>query len=54
LMLRYSFGVEDAALAIENGVKETIRAGHRTGDIAQGAASVGTAEMGSAILSRIA
>jgi len=54
LMLRYSFGLEDAALAIENAVKETIRAGLRTGDIAQGAASVGTAEMGSAILSRIA
>jgi len=54
LMLRYSFGLEDAALAIENAVKETIRSGLRTGDIAQGAASVGTAEMGSAILSRIA
>lgn len=54
LMLRYSFGLEEAALAIENAVKETIRSGLRTGDIAQGAPAVGTTEMGSAILSRIA
>jgi 3-isopropylmalate dehydrogenase len=54
LMLRYSFGLEDAALAIENAVKGTIRSGLRTGDIAQGSPSVGTQEMGNAILSRIA
>jgi 3-isopropylmalate dehydrogenase len=53
LMLRYSFGLEEAALAIENAVKETIRSGLRTGDIAQGTPSVGTKEMGEAILSRI-
>jgi len=53
LMLRYSFGLEDAALAIENAVKETIRAGFRTGDISQGENSVGTHDMGTAILSRI-
>ncbi len=53
LMLRYSFGLEEAALAIENAVKETIRSGLRTGDIAQGAESVGTKEMGDAILSRL-
>ncbi len=53
LMLRYSFGLEEAALAIENAVKETIRSGLRTGDIAQGAESVGTREMGDAILSRL-
>ncbi len=54
LMLRYSFGLEDAALAIENAVKETIRSGLRTGDISQGEPSVGTEEMEEAILSRIA
>ena len=53
LMLRYSFGMENAAKAIENAVKETIRSGLRTGDIAQGTPSVGTEEMGDAILSRI-
>ena len=54
LMLRYSFGLEDAALAIENAVKETIRSGLRTGDIAQGSGAVGTSEMADAILSHIA
>ena len=53
LMLRYSFGLEDAALAIENAVKETIRSGFRTEDISQVENSVGTSEMGTAILSRI-
>jgi 3-isopropylmalate dehydrogenase len=54
LMLRYSFGLEDAALSLENAVKDTIRAGLRTGDIAMGGTSVSTEEMASAILSRIA
>ena len=54
LMLRYSFGLENAALAIENAVKETIRSGLRTGDISQGGNAVGTREMGDAILSRLA
>jgi 3-isopropylmalate dehydrogenase len=45
--------MENAAKAIENAVKETIRSGLRTGDIAQGTPSVGTEEMGDAILSRI-
>ena len=53
-MLRYSFGLENAALAIENAVKETIRSGLRTGDISQGGNAVGTREMGDAILSRLA
>jgi 3-isopropylmalate dehydrogenase len=53
LMLRYSFGMEKAAQAIENAVKETIRSGLRTGDISQGGPAVGTEEMGDAILSRI-
>ena len=53
LMLRYSFGLEEAATSIENAVKETIRSGLRTGDIAQGGKSVGSAEMGQAILDRL-
>ncbi len=53
LMLRYSFGLEEAAASIERAVKETIRAGFRTGDIAQGEEYVGTEEMGQAILERL-
>ena len=53
LMLRYSFGLEEAATSIENAVKETIRSGLRTGDIAQGKESVGTEQMGNAILDRL-
>lgn len=54
LMLRYSFGMEEAASAIENAIKETIRSGLRTGDITQGTDSVGTYEMGQAIIDRLA
>jgi 3-isopropylmalate dehydrogenase len=54
LMLRYSFGMEEAASAIENAIKETIRSGLRTGDITQGTDSVGTDEMGQAIIDRLA
>ena len=53
LMLRYSFGLEEAATSIENAVKETIRSGLRTGDIAQGADSVGSEEMGQAIIDHL-
>ena len=53
LMLRYSFGLEEAAASIEQAVKETIRSGFRTGDLAQGGESVGTGEMGQAILERL-
>lgn len=53
LMLRYSFGLEDAAASIENAVKETIRSGLRTGDIAQGGKSVGSEEMGRSILENL-
>ena len=53
LMLRYSFGLEEAAASIENAVKETIRSGLRTGDIAQGGESVGSEEMGRSILENL-
>lgn len=53
LMLRYSFGEEKAAERIENVVGEVVRGGVRTGDIAFGGASVGTAEMVKTILSRL-
>jgi 3-isopropylmalate dehydrogenase len=54
LMLRYAFGEEAAARAIETAVSSTISAGVRTADIApRGAASVGTAAFGDEVLSRL-
>lgn len=53
LMLRYSFGMEEEASAIENAVKQTIRDGYRSGDIAIGSESIGTIEMGDAIIERL-
>jgi 3-isopropylmalate dehydrogenase len=53
LMLRHSFGINDAAAAIENAVAKAIETGNRTGDIFNPAEAnarrVGTREMGDAI-----
>jgi 3-isopropylmalate dehydrogenase len=56
MMLRYSFGLEQAAASIESAVRGAIDDGFRTGDIfsgAQGTQKVGTAAMGDAILARL-
>jgi 3-isopropylmalate dehydrogenase len=57
LMLRYSFGLNDAASAIEAAVGKAIAAGLRTGDIFSPldatAKKVGTREMGDAIAAAI-
>lgn len=57
LMLRYSFGLAEAAATIDNAVQEVIRAGLRTGDIFNpadpAARKVGTREMGSAIAAAV-
>ncbi len=53
LMLRYSFGMETEATSIESAVKETIRSGFRSGDIAQGRESVGTEKISEAIIERL-
>ncbi len=54
LMLRYSFGEEAAARAIESAVRAAIDEGYRTGDIFAGEGrKVGTAEMGAAITERV-
>src|SRR5579862_23660 len=54
LMLRHSFGLNDAAVAIEDAVGRAIKAGNRTGDIFNpgeaGARKIGTQEMGDAIV----
>jgi 3-isopropylmalate dehydrogenase len=57
LMLRYSFGLNEAAQAIDNAVGKAIAAGLRTGDIYNpaeaSAKKVGTREMGDAIAAAI-
>lgn len=51
LMLRLSFGYEDAANSIERAVKEVLDAGHRTADIATDKSkAVGTKAMGDLIV----
>lgn len=56
MMLRFSFGLNDAADAIEAAVKAVIDDGYRTGDIytgSEGQRKVGTAEMGDAIVAKL-
>jgi 3-isopropylmalate dehydrogenase len=57
LMLRHSFGLNDAATAIENAVQKAIDTGHRTGDIYNAedtsAVKVGTSLMGDVIASAV-
>jgi 3-isopropylmalate dehydrogenase len=51
MMLRYSFGFEDAALAIERAVAGVLDAGIHTADIAMDKSkAVGTAAMGDALV----
>jgi 3-isopropylmalate dehydrogenase len=57
MMLRFSFGLGDAADEIEAAVKGVIDDGYRTGDIYTGSddqKKVGTGEMGDAIVARLA
>jgi len=50
MMLRYSFDLENEAVAIENAVNEVLDSGFRTADIyAEGMKKVGTKEMGELI-----
>ncbi|MCB2218529.1 3-isopropylmalate dehydrogenase [Desulfofustis glycolicus] len=54
MMLRYSFGLEEAAAAIDQAVEKTLENGIRTGDIAAGGRQpVGTAAMGDAIVGEL-
>lgn len=53
LMLRYSFGLEEAAARIEAAVKRAVTGGTRTADIAFGARAVGTREMTDAVLDHL-
>lgn len=54
MMLRYSFGLQDEAAAIEKAVDDTLNAGCRTADIAAaGETAIGTKEMGDEICRRL-
>lgn len=56
MMLRFSFGLNEAADAIDAAVKATIDTGYRTGDIFsddEGTQKVGTVEMGNAICAQL-
>ncbi|MDR0528488.1 MAG: 3-isopropylmalate dehydrogenase [Zoogloeaceae bacterium] len=54
LMLRYTFALEDAALAVEGAVKKVLAQGLRTGDIYEpGMIRAGTKQMGDAVLAAL-
>jgi 3-isopropylmalate dehydrogenase len=54
MALRYSFGMIELANKLEAAIAAVLDDGLRTGDIAQGSPSVGTEEMGAAILGKLA
>src|SRR4051812_10936607 len=54
MALRYSFGMIELANKLEGAIAAVLDEGLRTGDIAQGGKSVGTEEMGAAILKKLA
>jgi 3-isopropylmalate dehydrogenase len=54
MMLRYSFGLEEAARAVELAVDEVLEEGYRTYDImSEGKKKVGTKEMGGLIVRKV-
>ena len=54
MMLRYTFGLEEAAQRVEGAVKKVLAQGFRTGDIYEpGTQKVGTREMGDAVLAAL-
>lgn len=54
MMLRYSFGLEEAARAVERAVDEVLEEGYRTYDImSEGKKKVGTKEMGDLIVRKL-
>ncbi|MBQ7955287.1 MAG: 3-isopropylmalate dehydrogenase [Lachnospiraceae bacterium] len=54
MMLRYSFDLDKAAVAIENAVQQVLKEGFRTGDIySEGCEKVGCTKMGDLIAQRI-
>lgn len=54
MMLRYSLGMEEEAVRIENAVKTVLAQGYRTGDIwSEGCKKVSCSEMGDAVVAAL-
>lgn len=53
MMLRYSFNLEEAAVAIENSVKKVLAEGYRTADLADRSKPISTSQMGDLIANNI-
>jgi len=54
MLLRYSLGLEEEALAVEHAVTRALEIGLRTGDIAaRGQTAIGTRDMGAAIVAAV-
>lgn len=53
MLLRHSLKLETEAATIEKAVDRVLAKGHRTADLANGGASVGTVEMGSLVLNEL-
>ena len=53
LMLRFSFGQDEAASAMEEAVQSAVRSGYRTADIAFAGEPVSTRKMGEAIMAHL-
>ncbi len=54
MMLRYSFDLEDEAIAIEKAIEEVLSQGYRTADIyTEGTIKISTVEMGTQIANKI-
>ena len=53
MMLRHSAAMPEAAAAIESAVAHVLRTGQRTGDIARGGESIGTAAMGDSVIAAL-
>jgi 3-isopropylmalate dehydrogenase len=54
MLLRHSLKLEDEAAAIKAAVETTLEAGHRTADIAAGAASIGCEGMATQVVNALA
>ncbi|MEZ6128027.1 MAG: 3-isopropylmalate dehydrogenase [Planctomycetaceae bacterium] len=53
MLLRHSLNLEEEAVAIEDVVAATLKAGHRTKDIAAGGPSVSTTQMGDVVVEQL-
>jgi 3-isopropylmalate dehydrogenase len=53
MLLRYSFGLDAEAVAIERALEDTLMAGDRTADLRAGVATLGCREMGRRVAARI-